>query len=57
LDEDEEDGVHGVFVGPDGWQRTMPNPVRDAVDAVKGQVDEKVAAARGFLGSLFGDRG
>jgi hypothetical protein len=52
---DEDDGP--VFAGPDGWQRTMPDPVRDAVDAFKVQLDEKVAAARGFLGSFFGGRG
>jgi hypothetical protein len=52
---DEGDGP--VFVGPDGWQRTMPDPVKDAVGAFKEQVDERVAAARGFLGSFFGGRG
>jgi hypothetical protein len=45
---DEEDGP--VFIGPDGFQRTMPDPVRDVVDSVKKQVD---AAACGFFGSIF----
>jgi hypothetical protein len=44
------------FFGPDGRPASPPDEVRAVVDAVKRQVDEKVAAARGFLGSFFGDR-
>ena len=32
------------------------DPAREAVDAFRKQVDETVAAARGFLGSFFGDQ-
>jgi hypothetical protein len=42
------------FFGPDGRPASPPDEVRAAVDAVKKQVDEKIAAAAGFLGSLFG---
>ena len=55
---DGSDDVDGgmKFFGPDGRPASPPDEVRAAVDALKQQVDEKVAAARGFLGSLFGDR-
>ncbi len=42
------------FFGPDGHPWSPPDDVRAAVDAFKKQVDEKVAAARGFLGSFLG---
>ena len=44
------------FFGPDGRPASPPDEVRAVADALKRQVDEKVAAARGFLGSFFGDR-
>jgi hypothetical protein len=64
VEEPERDWSHGSddddgelkFFGPDGRPSYPPDEVRAAVDALKQQVDEKVAAARGFLGSLFGDR-
>ena len=44
--------------GPDQWSWSAREPVRDpareAADALRKQVDETVAAARGFLGSFFG---
>jgi hypothetical protein len=55
VDEDED-----ASPGPDGmpaWSGEWLNPgdaARIAADAVKKQVDEKVAAARGFLDSLLG---
>ena len=52
---DDDDGDLKFF-GPDGRPTSPPDEVRAAVDALKQQVDEKIAAARGFLGSLFGDR-
>jgi hypothetical protein len=52
---DDDDGDLKFF-GPDGRPTSPPDEVRAVADAVKRQVDEKVAAARGFLGSLFGDR-
>jgi hypothetical protein len=52
---DDDDGDMKFF-GPDGRPASPPDEVRAVADAVKRQVDEKVAAARGFLGSLFGDR-
>jgi hypothetical protein len=44
------------FSGPDGRPSSPPEEVRAIADALKKQMDETVAAARGFLGSLFGDR-
>ena len=54
--ESDDDEGELKFFGPDGRPSSPPDEVRAAVDAVRQQVDEKVAAARGFLGSLFGDR-
>jgi hypothetical protein len=60
VEERERDRSHGSddddlkFFGPDGRPSSPPEEVRAVVDAVKKQVDEKVAAAVGFLGSLFG---
>jgi hypothetical protein len=64
VEEPERDWSHGSddddgelkFFGPDGRPSSPPDEVRAAVEAIKQQVDEKVAAARGFLGSLFGER-
>jgi hypothetical protein len=64
VEERERDWSHGSddddgdlkFFGPDGRPASPPDEVRAVVDALKQQVDEKVAAARGFLGSFFGDR-
>jgi hypothetical protein len=42
------------FFGPDGRPSSPPEEVRAVVDAFKKQVDEKVAAAVGFLGSFLG---
>jgi hypothetical protein len=50
----DDDDDETEFVGPDGHQWTPPDDVRAAVDAFKKQLDEKVAAARGFLGSFLG---
>ena len=52
---DDDDGDMKFF-GPDGRPASAPDEVRAVADALKRQLDEKVAAARGFLGSLFGDR-
>jgi hypothetical protein len=52
---DDDDGDLKFF-GPDGRPTSPPDEVRAVADAFKRQVDEKVAAARGFLGSFFGDR-
>jgi hypothetical protein len=52
---DDDDGDLKFF-GPDGRPASPPDEVRAVADAFKRQVEEKVAAARGFLGSLFGDR-
>ena len=52
---DDDDGDLKFF-GPDGRPASPPDEVRAVADAFKQQVDEKVAAARGFLGSFFGDR-
>ena len=52
---DDDDGGMKFF-GPDGRPSSPPEEVRAVADAFKRQVDEKVAAARGFLGSFFGDR-
>jgi hypothetical protein len=52
---DDDDGDMKFF-GPDGRPAPAPDEVRVVADALKRQVDEKVAAARGFLGSFFGDR-
>ena len=52
---DDDDGDLKFF-GPDGRPASAPDEVRAVADAFKRQLDEKVAAARGFLGSLFGDR-
>ena len=52
---DDDDGELKFF-GPDGRPASPPDEVRAVADAFKRQVDEKVAAARGFLGSFFGDR-
>jgi len=51
-DDDGDDDLK--FVGPDGRRSSPPEEVRVVVDAVKKQVDEAVAAARGFLGSFLG---
>ena len=42
------------FFGPDGRPSSPPEEVRAVVDAFKKQVDEKVAAAVGFLESFLG---
>ena len=53
------DGGPKIF-GPDGEEfdpnepHGIPFPMHDVVDAVKEQLDEKVAAVRGFLGSFLG---
>jgi hypothetical protein len=50
-----DDDDHDVrFFGPDGRPSSPPDEVRAVVDAVKKQVDEKVAAAGRFLGSFLG---
>src|SRR6202044_2177789 len=51
-----DDGGGMRFFGPDGRPSSPPEEVRVVADALKKQMGEKVAAARGFLGSLFGDR-
>jgi hypothetical protein len=53
--DDDDDDLK--FFGPDGRPSSPPDEVRAVVDAFKQQVDERVAAARGFLGSFFGGRG
>jgi hypothetical protein len=55
-DDDDDDDDDLKFFGPDGWRSPPPEEVRAVVDAVKKQVDETVAAARGFLGSFLGGR-
>ena len=52
---DDDDGDLKFF-GPDGRPVSPPDEIRAVADAVKRQIDEKVAAARGFLGSFLGDR-
>jgi hypothetical protein len=62
VEERERDWSHGSddddgdlkFFGPDGRPASPPDEVRAVVDALKQQVDEKVAAAVGFLGSFLG---
>jgi len=63
VEEPERDGSGGSdddgdmkFFEPDGRPASPPEEVRAVADALKKQMDETVAAARGFLGSLFGDR-
>jgi hypothetical protein len=51
-DDDDDDDLQ--FFGPDGRRSSPPEDVRAFVDAVKKQVDETVAAARGFLRSFLG---
>ena len=51
---DDDDGTE--FAGPDGQPCSPPEDLRAAVDAVKEQVDAKISAARGFLGSFLGSR-
>jgi hypothetical protein len=53
-DDDDDDDDDLKFFGPDGRRSAPPDEVRAVVDAVKKQVDEKVAAALGFLGSILG---
>jgi hypothetical protein len=55
-DDDDDDDDDLQFFGPDGRRSSPPEEVRSVVDAVKKQVDETVAAARGFLGSFLGGR-
>jgi hypothetical protein len=51
-DGDDDDDLK--FFGPDGRPSSPPKEVRVVVDAFKKQMDETVAAARGFLGSFLG---
>ena len=51
-DDDDDDDLK--FFGPDGRPSSPPEEVRAVVDALKKQVDEKVAAAVGFLESFLG---
>jgi hypothetical protein len=63
VDEPERHSSHGSdeddteSSGPGGGPWAPPEDLRAAAEAVKKQVDEKVAAARGFLGSFLGGRG
>lgn len=50
----DDDGDAAEFFGPAGHPWSPPDDVRAAVDAFRRQLDEKVAAARGFLGSFLG---
>jgi hypothetical protein len=51
-DDDDDDDLR--YFGPDGRRSSPPDEVRAVVDAVKKQVDDAVAAARGFFGSFLG---
>jgi hypothetical protein len=53
-DDGSDDDGEMKFFGPDGHPVSPPKEVRDIADALKKQVDEKIAAAVGFLGSFLG---
>ena len=49
-----DDSHETEFPWPDAWKWSPPDPAQAAASAVKEQVDAKIAAARGFLGSFLG---
>ena len=55
-DSDSDGAGDTKWFGPDGREWTPPDQVRAVADAFKEQVEEKLAVARGFLGSFLGGR-